>query len=156
MCIRDRCILAPSAVLGSLFSGESLYKHQGVFVFSKSIVASLFFLASSVVFAQTDRGTITGTVSDPASAVIPGAQVQARNVDTGAVYNAASSNTGNYSLTQLPAGSYEMTVSNPGFKTFVRQNLTVQVASTIRIDVNLEVGTTSESVTVSDAATLLK
>src|SRR6185369_7768783 len=125
-------------------------------MFSKLRVTCVLLLGMTGAFAQTDRGTITGTISDPASAVIPGAQIQARNVETGAVYNTVSFSTGNYSLAQLPAGSYEMTVAVQGFKTFVRQNLAVQVASTLRIDVSLAVGTTSESVTVSDAATLLK
>ena len=119
-------------------------------------VAIFFLLLTLAAFAQTDRGTITGTISDPASAVIPNAQVAARNIENGALYQAASSATGNYTLSQLPAGNYEMTVAVQGFKTFIRQNLTVQVAGTLRVDVSLEVGTTSESVTVSEAATLLK
>jgi len=69
-------------------------------------VAIFFLLFAFAAFAQTDRGTITGTITDPASAVIPNAQVQARSVETGSVYNAASSSTGNYSLTQLPAGTF--------------------------------------------------
>src|SRR5260221_9138725 len=101
-------------------------------MFSKLSIPSVLLLGMAVAFAQTDRGTITGTISDPASAVIPSAQIQARNVETGAVYNTASSSTGNYSLAQLPAGNYEMTVAVQGFKTFVRQNLAVQVAATIR------------------------
>ena len=123
---------------------------------SKLRLLGVFLLTLSAGFAQTDRGTITGTIVDPASAVLPNAQITARNVETGAVYEVASSATGNYTLSQLPAGSYEMNVSVAGFKTFVRQNLTVQVAQTLRVDVAMEVGTTSESVTVTEAATLLK
>ena len=108
------------------------------------------------VFAQTDRGTITGTISDPAGAVVAGANIEAKNVATGATYDVASTATGNYTLSQLPAGAYEMSVTVTGFKKFVRQNLTVQVAGTIRVDVVLEVGATSESVTVTEATPLLK
>src|SRR5207302_9709301 len=98
------------------------------------------FLFCVAVFAQSDRGTITGTISDPAGAVVAGAKVEARNVETGTPYEVASTGTGNYTLGQLPAGSYEMSVTVPGFKKFVRQNITVQVAGTLRIDVGLEVG----------------
>jgi hypothetical protein len=107
-------------------------------------------------FAQTDRGTITGTIADPSGAVVANAPVEARNVETGAVYQAASSGTGNYTLSQLPAGNYEMTVEVAGFKRFVRQNIVVSVAGTLRIDVPLEVGAATESVTVTEAAPLLK
>jgi hypothetical protein len=115
-----------------------------------------FFLLASAVFGQSDRGTITGTVADATGAVIPGAPVQVRNTETGAVYQAGTSATGNYTLAQLPAGQYEMSVTVPGFKSYVRPNLTVDVAQTYRVDVSLEVGNQAESVTVTEAAPLLK
>ncbi|HSP69903.1 MAG TPA: TonB-dependent receptor [Bryobacteraceae bacterium] len=113
-------------------------------------------LLALAVFAQSDRGAITGTIADPAGAVVANAKIEAKNVATSAVYEVASTDTGNYTLAQLPAGTYEMSVTVAGFKRFIRQNLTVQVAGTIRIDVVLEVGATSESVTVTEAAPLLK
>ncbi|HLI84622.1 MAG TPA: carboxypeptidase-like regulatory domain-containing protein [Bryobacteraceae bacterium] len=113
-------------------------------------------LGAAALLAQGDRGTITGTVSDPAGAVVPGASIQVRQLETGAVYQAGSSATGNYTLSQLPTGTYEMTVDVPGFKKFVRQNLALPVAQTLRIDVTLEVGASTESVTVAEAAPLLK
>lgn len=122
----------------------------------KTTLLACLLWATTVAFAQTDRGTITGTVTDPAGAVIATAPVEARNVETGAVYQAASSATGNYTLAQLPAGTYEMTVKVPGFKVFIRQNLALPVAQTLRIDVALEVGSAAESITVSDEAPLLK
>ncbi|MBZ5631670.1 MAG: TonB-dependent receptor [Acidobacteriia bacterium] len=106
--------------------------------------------------AQSDRGTITGTVSDPAGAVVASAPIQARNVETGALYEAAASTTGNYALLQLPVGNYELTVVVQGFKKYVRTGLQVGVAQTLRVDVPLEVGATSEAVTVTEAAPLLK
>jgi Carboxypeptidase regulatory-like domain len=71
--------------------------------------------AVSAVMAQSDRGAITGTVSDPAGAVVAGAPVQIKNVETGAVYQAGSSGTGNYTLAQLPAGQYELSVGQHEF-----------------------------------------
>jgi Carboxypeptidase regulatory-like domain len=119
-------------------------------------LAIFSFLLTLTALAQSDRGTITGTISDPAGALVPAAPVQARNVETGAVYEAASSATGNYTLPQLPTGNYELSVNAPGFKKYVRQNLFLPVAQTLRIDVGLEVGSNSESITVSEAAPLLK
>ena len=114
------------------------------------------FLLCVAAIAQTDRGTITGTLSDPAGAVIAGATVEAKNIATGATYQVATTGTGNYTLSQLPAGNYEMFITVPGFKKYVRQGLTVAVAQTLRIDAILEVGTAAESVTVQADAPLLK
>ena len=114
------------------------------------------FLLIVAATAQTDRGTITGTITDPAGAVVAAAVVEAKSDATGAVSQVGSTSTGNYTLSQLPAGTYEITVTVPGFKKFVRQNITVQVAGTLRVDVALEVGSASESVTVIEAAPLLK
>jgi hypothetical protein len=107
-------------------------------------------------FAQSDRGTITGTVADPAGAVVAAAPVEIKNIENGAVYQAGTSATGNYTLAQLPAGQYELSVTVPGFKKFVRQGIQVDVAETYRVDVVLEVGSSTESVTVTEAAPLLK
>ena len=113
-------------------------------------------LCALAAFGQTDRGTITGAVADPAGAVVANAPIQIKNTQTGAVYQAASSDTGNYTLPQLPVGVYELTVTVAGFKKFVRQNITVQATQTVRVDVTLEVGSATESVTVSAETSLLK
>src|SRR5262252_3505642 len=108
---------------------------------------SLTLVGCIVVFAflaiaQSDRGTITGTIADPAGAVVAGAGVEARNAANGAAFEAASTATGDYTLS----------VTVPGFKRFIRYNITVEVAGTTRIDVGLEVGSTNESVTVTESA----
>jgi len=120
------------------------------------LIVVCYFLIVITAVAQSDRGTITGTVSDPAGAVIANAPIQAKNVETGVVYEGATSTTGNYTLAQLPVGNYQVTVALAGFKKYTRSGLTVQIAQTLRIDVTLEVGATSDSVTVTEAATLLK
>src|ERR1043166_4553609 len=95
-------------------------------------VSLLWLLSISSVFGQTDRGTITGTVADPTNAVIPGANVTATNTQTTLKYETVSTETGNYTLTQLPGGTYELTVELPGFKKSVRQGITVLAATTVR------------------------
>jgi hypothetical protein len=82
--------------------------------------------------------------------------IEARNTSTGAIYPVASSNTGNYTIPNLPAGGYELSVTVAGFKKFIRSNLVVEVAGTMRIDAVLEVGSSTESVTITEAAPLLK
>ncbi len=122
----------------------------------RSLIISLCFASAMTAFAQSDRGTITGTVSDPAGAVVANVPIAAKQLETGATFQAGTSATGNYTLSQLPTGTYELTVTVPGFKKFVRQNLVLPVAQTLRVDIALEVGSSSESVTVNEAAPLLK
>src|SRR5579862_9859918 len=113
-----------------------------------ALIAGSLLAVSFAAFAQTDRGTITGTVTDPAGAVIAGAMIQAKNEATGALYQAATSVTGNYTVAQLPAGTYDLTISAPGFKQYVRAGLVVEVAGILRIDGMLQVGAATESITV--------
>src|SRR6185437_11047586 len=113
------------------------------------------FLTSGIAFAQSDRGAITGTVIDQAGAVVPNAKVQATRVETGVNYQTTTTDKGDYTIGELPVGSYEVTVNVPGFKKYIRQNLQVQVALTLRVDAALQIGTASESITVTEAAPLL-
>jgi hypothetical protein len=108
------------------------------------------------MFAQSDRGTITGTVKDPAGAVVPSAPITVKNTETGAVFEAATTATGNYTITQVPAGIYELTAGAAGFSKYIQEGITVQTAQVLRIDVVLQVGSTQESVTVTADAPLLR
>jgi hypothetical protein len=92
---------------------------------------------------------------DPAGTVVANAPVEVRNVNTGALFQGGTSATGNYVIS-VPVGNYELTVSVTGFKRYVRQNVEVPVATAVRLDVSLEVGSNTETITVTDAAPLLK
>lgn len=118
--------------------------------------ATLLLLCSCALVAQSDRGNITGTISDPADAVVPNASVVATNSETGAQFRTVSTSTGNYTISSLPSGTYDLSVEVAGFKKFMQQGINVQVAQTARIDVRLAVGSTSDSVTVAADANLLK
>src|SRR5215813_699134 len=107
------------------------------------------FVPAFAAFAQSDRGTITGTVTDPVGAVVAGVAIEAKNASTGFVYPVATSGTGNYTISQLPVGTYEITAAASGFKKAVRPGIEVQASSTFRVDFTLEVGATNESVTVT-------
>jgi len=123
----------------------------------RSLISSFCLcVVSSAVFAQSDRGTITGAVTDPAGAVVAGAAIEARNAATGVAYQSASTSTGNYTIAQLPVGTYEVSATVAGFKKYVRQGIGVEVAQVLRIDIPLEVGAASESITVQADAPLLR
>ncbi len=120
------------------------------------VCAGVYLLFAVAAFGQGDRGTITGTVTDPTGAVVPNAAIHLTNTDTAATYQVGTSNTGNYTLANLPVGTYEMTVESAGFKKFDRPGLLVQVAETIRVDAVLQVGASTDTVTVNAEAPLLK
>ena len=118
-------------------------------------LTTLLFVTAATLFAQSNQGTITGTISDPAGAVIPGAMIQIKNQETGVVSNGGTSATGNYVM-PVPAGTYEISVTAAGFKKFVQQNVQVVVATDTRKDITLQLGAATETVTVEDTAPLLK
>src|SRR5581483_8601865 len=122
----------------------------------RSRLATAFVMwMGATAFAQSNQGTITGTISDPAGAVVQGAQLEVRNSNKGVVYSGGTSNTGNYVIV-VPAGIYEITVTVPGFKRFLQSNVQVVVATDTRKDISLELGSAAEQVTVADTAPLLK
>src|SRR5215813_12433413 len=92
-------------------------------------------LVAPLAFGQVGNGTITGVITDPAGAVVAGVSVGARNAETGVVFPAVSTNAGNYTITDLPVGTYELTVKANGFKNYTHTNLTVGAAQTLRQDV---------------------
>jgi hypothetical protein len=119
-------------------------------------LTGIFLICTLAAFAQGDRGTITGTVTDPTGAVVPNAAIQVTSAETAAVYQVATTNTGNYTLANLPVGTYVFTVESPGFKKFERPGVIVQVAETERVDAVLQVGASTDTVTVNAEAPLLK
>src|SRR5215469_6037837 len=118
-------------------------------------ILPLSLIAGVCAFAQSNQGTITGTISDPSGAVIAAAQIEVKNHDTGIVYQGGTSSTGNYVI-PVPAGVYDLTVNVTGFKKYIQQNIQVVVATDTRKDVALQVGQASDVVTVADTAPLLK
>ena len=118
--------------------------------------AALLALCAASALAQSSGGTITGTVTDQAGAVVAAAMIEAKNADTGAVFPVGSTATGNYVISSLPVGAYDVSAAVPGFKKYIRKGITVGVAQTLGIDIQLEVGQASESVSVTADATLLK
>src|SRR5271157_1672432 len=95
-------------------------------------------VAASSLFAQTFRGTILGTVTDASGAVVSGATVKVHNANTGLDRTAQTSADGSYTVSELPIGTYNVTVSQTGFQTSVISSVAVDVAGERRVDVSLK------------------
>ena len=106
-------------------------------------------LAALSLSAQTFRGTILGTVTDPSGAVIAGANVTVKNTGTGLERSTQTSADGSYSLPELSIGTYTVTVVQSGFDTFVATGVTVDVAAERRVDAPLKAGQVSTRVEVA-------
>src|SRR4051794_30763686 len=122
---------------------------------TKKLLTAVLVFATGA-FAQGERGTLNGTVTDPSGAVVVSAKVIAVNVETGVEYPVATTDAGVYRISLLPPGTYKLNVSAPGFKGAVRENIALQVAQTLTLNFTLEVGATSEQVTISSEAPLLE
>ncbi|MBI2150458.1 MAG: carboxypeptidase regulatory-like domain-containing protein [Acidobacteria bacterium] len=99
---------------------------------------------------------ISGTVADPSGARLPGVEVTATQTATGVVRNVVSNETGLYVLPSLPTGPYRLEVALPGFRTFVRTGVVLEINSNPVIDVTLEVGQVTETVEVQANAALVE
>src|SRR3989441_1607908 len=119
------------------------------------VVTVLAGLSACCLYAQT-FGEVTGRVTDPSGAVIPGASVILTNVNTSAVRNVATTETGAYTLPSIPPGLYRLRTELPGFKTAVSEPFGVQVQQVVRLDVVLQLGQVSDTVEVAATADLLQ
>ena len=107
---------------------------------------------AAVVSAQNVTGTIAGVVRDPSGAVVPGATVRAINTGTSASFQATTNSEGQYAIRTIPIGEYKLEVEAAGFKKYETTGIRLQVDEVARMDVPLNVGAATESVTVSSEA----
>src|SRR6476646_1524010 len=112
-------------------------------------------LLSGCALAQFDSATVLGTVRDPSGAVIAGARITLRNVNTGVTATGKTDASGNYEFLTVKIGDYRVDAGAPGFRPVSTDPFNVAVNARQRVDLKLEVGTANESVTVSGAATLV-
>ena len=108
------------------------------------------------LFSQQDRGTLTGTVTDPANARIVGVRVTIANTATNAIYETATNSAGQFTMPNLPIGPYRVTFETQGFRTLVRDGINLSVAQVLRIDGQLQIGATVESIQVTAEAPILQ
>ena len=115
-------------------------------------VALCFIFCTAALFAQSERGTITGTVRDASGAVVPTAKVVLTNTQTGVSSTAPTSANGEYTIPQLQVGIYTVRVEKTGFRPASIIGLEVNASATVRADVSLEVGTSVTAIEVSASA----
>src|SRR5215831_16161874 len=116
-------------------------------------VMALLLAIPLVVSGQVTTATMVGTVTDPGGAKVPGAEVMARNVDTGLSRSAKTNDDGDYRIEFLPIGKYTVEVTLSGFKKAFLSDVVLQVNETARVDVAMSVGQVNETVTISELAT---
>lgn len=103
---------------------------------------------SAAAWAQVNTATISGTVSDPSGAAIPGAAVQARNLGTNIDHRATTGAEGIFVLPNLPVGRYSVTVEKSGFRSATQSGVSLAVDQRVRVDFQLRVGDVAETVNV--------
>jgi hypothetical protein len=134
-------------VRGSAIRQEVAMKHR-------TLCTLLFFLAwNAPLPAQSTQGTLTGTITDPQGARVPGVDVVALHVDTQQRFTAVSSADGTYVIPALPIGRYEVTASLAGFSTFKQTGIVLEVGQRLRVDIGLKVGQVTETVEVTGEVT---
>lgn len=117
-----------------------------------AILFLLLLLVTTAAFSQEITGSITGFVKDPSGAVVPNAMVTVRNLGTGDQRQVTTGAEGEYTVTPLPIGRYEVVVEASGFQKFVAKEVQLSVNDRRRVDANLQVGSTDQTVTVEEAA----
>ena len=118
-------------------------------------IVVLLALAAGGLWAQGDRGLITGSVKDASGAVVPGAQVTAIHLATKTSYKTSTTASGDFTVPSLPVGNYQVRVENTGFKTHVANDLVVAAGATVRLDVSLELGATQQTIEVAANAAVV-
>ena len=124
---------------------------------SRSMQAKAFFsllILTIPAFAQT-FGEMTGTVVDSSNAIVPAASVSVTNTATNQVRQADTNSSGNYTVPFLPPGVYQVRVEKQGFKIAARNNVSLQVADSVRVNFTMELGSVAETIEVQSGATLL-
>jgi hypothetical protein len=136
---------------------KHIYPAKGSPAFSVVFLSlCLLLLCPQSLFSQAETGRITGTVSDATGAVVPGAEVAIINLDTNRRQVFTSDPAGRYSSGPLRVGRYRIEAESTGFKRLIRDEITLEVQETAVVNLQLELGEITESVTVTAAQELIQ
>jgi hypothetical protein len=113
-----------------------------------AVVLLVFLVATTSLLAQTNNGSITGSILDSSGGAVADAEVQATGVETHSVYTTVSSSTGAYHFSDLILGHYDITVTAKGFKVSTATGVEVQINSSSSLDITLQPGDVKETVSV--------
>ena len=119
-------------------------------------VCVLFLCAASLALAQAGRGSISGLVTDPGGALIQGAKVVLLNPATGVTQHTVTTSAGLYTFISLNPGVYKVTASQTGFKSLAQEKVTVNVDQVSEVNITLQVGAATETVTVTEGVELVE
>jgi len=130
---------------------------KGLSALARSVagVIGLIVLTNCQAFGQGSTATLTGTVKDVSGAVLPGAAVTVKHLETGLARSAQADSGGGFSIPSLPVGEYEVTAEKMGFRREVRRGITLVVAQQAVVDLTLQVGSIDQQVTVTAEAPLV-
>ena len=120
------------------------------------VLATGALLCSPQLAAQTFYGSILGTVTDSSGSALPDAPVILTSTDSGFRRAATTGNDGAYSFLSLVPGTYNVSIEKPGFKSYLKNSITVQVESAVRVDVAMQVGDVQQKIEVTSAAPLMQ
>ena len=122
----------------------------------KLIVSALFMLVSvGLLLAQTPTGRLLGTVASPDGGVLPNATIEVKFNETGKIQTATTGSDGTFSFSQLEPGDYTVTIKSQGFKTFVANEVKIDIGRDYNLTPTLEVGNVTETVTVTAGADVI-
>src|SRR5215475_5304349 len=130
-------------------SRDSVFTTIGLAMLTSTLRLAALLLVAFSANAQTSRGTVTGTVLDPTGAVISGASVTLTGVETGVRLSTNSNDAGVYRFDAVDPGTYDLTVSLPGFRTYLSTRVGVEANRATTIDPTLEVGAAETRIEVS-------
>jgi hypothetical protein len=121
----------------------------------RSIPLAFIVLSCGVAAAQSTNASLSGRVVDPSKAAVPGATIAAIRTDTNVRQQATSGDSGTYALTNLAPGPYQIEVEKTGFKKVIRPNVVLHVLDALTLDVEMSVGSVSETVSVEGGEPLV-
>ena len=124
--------------------------------FTTKLITGLLFLSPWAAYAQEVSAGITGRVTDPSGSAIVGATVTAKDLDRGTEWPTKTNEDGIYAFPRIPVGTYSLKIEAKGFKTSLQPSLTLEVNQRARLDIAMQVGGVTETVTVSAEAALLQ
>jgi len=126
-------------------------------MFCRATKLAFGLFSATVLFAQTDRAVLRGVVNDSSGAVVPGAQITVTEIQTNIqARNVVTDTNGNYEVPDLKPTSYRVKADANGFRSFIADNVLIEAGQVRRVDISLEVGAATESITVQAGAALIQ
>src|SRR5438046_3455368 len=155
-CERSKSAFSKRNYCTQIFAGANVMDYRNLLRCFFLSLAFCLSLQTRVSFGQTATATLTGIVSASTGALLPNVLVSVRNTAQNNIQSARTNETGSYVLPALYPGDYFITAELPGFKRFVREDVTIQANQVARVDIRLDLGSIEETIEVKAAPPLLE